>query len=168
MTPRRLVTTRRADEDIDGAVTRYLGEAGPRVAIAFIDDLQSAMSRIASYPSLGSARFELVTEIPDIRAFPLRNHPYLAIYTDDPDAVRVHRVLHTRRDIGAALNEGDHDAAWSRLVRTGRVTLPRKKGPLPSAATAGRDVRPDPRRHPCRPHLTPRARGRAAPPAPVD
>lgn len=131
MTPRRLVTTRRADEDIDGAVTRYLGEAGPRVAIAFIDDLQSAMSRIASYPSLGSARFELVTEIPDVRAFPLRNHPYLAIYTDDPDAVRVHRVLHTRRDIGAALNEGDHDAAWSRLVRTGRVTLPRKKGPLP-------------------------------------
>jgi toxin ParE1/3/4 len=103
VTPGRLVTTRRADEDVDGAVTHYLGEAGQRVAIAFIDDLQHAMSRIVSHPSLGSARFELVTEIPDIRAFPLRNHPYLVIYTDDPDAVRVHRVLHTRRDIAAVL-----------------------------------------------------------------
>ncbi|MGV2900739.1 type II toxin-antitoxin system RelE/ParE family toxin [Microbacterium sp. AGC62] len=130
MTAGRVVTTRRADEDIDGAVTRYLGEAGPPVAIAFIDDLQHALSRLTAYPSLGSARFELVTEIPDIRAFPLRNHPYLVIYTDDPDAVRVHRVLHTRRDIAAALTESDRDTAWSRLVRTGRVTLPTKKGAL--------------------------------------
>ncbi|WP_017202960.1 type II toxin-antitoxin system RelE/ParE family toxin [Microbacterium algeriense] len=103
MTPGHLVTSRRADEDIDGAVTHYLGEAGSQIAIAFIDDLQHAMSRLAAHPALGSARFESVTEIPEIRAFPLRSHPYLIIYTDDPDAVRVHRVLHTRRDIAALL-----------------------------------------------------------------
>ncbi|MCV0335911.1 type II toxin-antitoxin system RelE/ParE family toxin [Microbacterium sp.] len=61
------------------------------------------MSRLAAHPSLGSARCEVVTEIPEIRAFPLRNHPYLVFYTDDPDAVRVRRVLHTRRDIAAVL-----------------------------------------------------------------
>ncbi|WP_282848230.1 type II toxin-antitoxin system RelE/ParE family toxin [Microbacterium oxydans] len=105
MTPGHLVTSRRADEDIDGAVTRYLGDAGPKVALEFIDDLQHAMGRITAYPSLESARFELVTEIPDIRAFPLRSHPYLLIYTDDPDAVRLHRVLHTRRDIAAVLRD---------------------------------------------------------------
>lgn len=103
MIPGHLVTTRRADEDIDGAVTHYLSEAGPHVAIAFIDEVQHAMSRLAAHPCLGSARFEPVTEIPEIRAFPLRNHPYLVIYTGDPDAVRVHRVLHTRRDIAADL-----------------------------------------------------------------
>ena len=107
MTPRRVVTTTRADEDVDGAVTRYLGEAGPTIALAFVDDLQHAVSRIAAYPSLGSARFELLTEIPDLRAFPLRKHPYLVIYTDDADAVRVHRVLHTRRDIAAVLTESE-------------------------------------------------------------
>ncbi|MBS0022736.1 type II toxin-antitoxin system RelE/ParE family toxin [Microbacterium paraoxydans] len=107
MTPRRVVTTTRADEDVDGAVTRYLGEAGPTIALAFIDDLQHAVSRIAAYPSLGSARFELLTEIPDLRAFPLRKHPYLVIYTDDADAVRVHRVLHTKRDIAAVLTESE-------------------------------------------------------------
>lgn len=130
MTPQRLVTTRRADEDITGAVTRYLGDAGPEVALEFIDDLQHAMGRLTAYPSLGSARFELVTEIPDIRAFALLRFPYIVIYMDDPDAVRVHRVLHTRRDIAAALSSSDRDAAWSRLVRTGRVTLPTKKGAL--------------------------------------
>ncbi|NYF30328.1 plasmid stabilization system protein ParE [Microbacterium sp. JAI119] len=46
-----------------------------------------------------------MTEIPEIRAFPLRSHPYLIIYTHDPDAVRVHRVLHTRRDIAAVLRD---------------------------------------------------------------
>ena len=130
MTVGRVVTTRRADEDIDDAVAHYLGEAGPPVAIAFIDDLQEAMSRLAAYPSLGSTRFELVTEIPDIRVFPLRSHPYLVIYTDDPDTVRVHRVLHTKRDIAAALGANDRATAWSRLVRTGRVTLPTKKSAL--------------------------------------
>lgn len=105
MTPGHLVTSRRADEDIDGAVTHYLGEAGAQIAIAFIDDLQLAMGRLATHPSLGSARFEPVTEIPEIRAFPLRSHPHLIIYTHDPDAVRVHRVLHTRRDIAAVLRD---------------------------------------------------------------
>ena len=105
MTLARVITTRRADDDVDGAITRYLGEAGPTVAMAFIDDLQSAMSRLAAFPSLGTARFELVTGITDLRAFPLRNHPCLVIYTDDADAVRVHRVLHTRRDIAAALTD---------------------------------------------------------------
>lgn len=99
----RVVTTRRADEDIDDAVTYYLGEAGPLVATAFIDDLEQAMSRLAAHRALGSTRFELVTEIPDIRAFPLRSHPYLVVYTDDPDTVRVHRVLHTKRDIASVL-----------------------------------------------------------------
>lgn len=103
MTSLPLVTTRRADEDLDGAITHYLGEAGTQVTLDFIDDVQNAMSRLAAHPSLGSARFELVTEIPDIRAFALLRYPYVVIYTDDPDAVRVHRVLHTKRDIAAVL-----------------------------------------------------------------
>ncbi|WP_061016551.1 type II toxin-antitoxin system RelE/ParE family toxin, partial [Microbacterium sp. CCH5-D1] len=97
--------TRPGRGEIGGAVTHYLSEAGPHVAIAFIDDLQHAMGRLAAHPSLESARFEPVTEIPEIRAFPLRSHPYLIIYTHDPDAVRVHRVLHTRRDIAAVLRD---------------------------------------------------------------
>lgn len=93
------MTTRRADEDIEAAVGHYLGEGATDAAVAFVDALEDAKVLIGDYPQLGSTRLAAETGIPEMRTLALRRFPYLAFYTDDADAVRVHRVLHTARDI---------------------------------------------------------------------
>ncbi|WP_350350502.1 type II toxin-antitoxin system RelE/ParE family toxin [Microbacterium sp. A8/3-1] len=100
---RRVVTTRRADEDIDLAVEYYLLAGEHAVAEAIVDALAAALKLLVGHPSIGSARWEALIGIPDLRTLPLRHHPYVLIYTDDPDAARIHRFLHTSRDIPAEL-----------------------------------------------------------------
>jgi plasmid stabilization system protein ParE len=99
----RVVTTQRADEDVDDAVEYYLLAGEHAVAVELVDALAAALTLLARHPSIGSARWEVLTGIPELRALYLRHHPYALIYTDDPDAVRIHRFLHTSRDIPAEL-----------------------------------------------------------------
>ncbi len=96
---RRVVTTLRADDDIAAAVDYYLNEGAPDAALAFVDELEIASNVIAQHPSIGSPRFAVVTGIAQLRSVGLQRFPYLVFYTDDADAVRVHRVLHTSRDV---------------------------------------------------------------------
>lgn len=99
MSPRRVVTTRRADEDIEAALGHYLSQAATNAALAFVDALEDAKVLIGEHPQLGSTRLASEMDIPEMRTLALRRFPYLAFYTDDADAVRIHRVLHTARDI---------------------------------------------------------------------
>ena len=108
MTRRRVVTTRRADEDIDDAVTYYLSEGAADVALRFVESLEEVRDLVAEHPSIGSPRFAIDTGIAELRAISLPSFPYVAIYTDEPDAVRIHRVLHTSRDIPAELSDEGH------------------------------------------------------------
>lgn len=103
MSARQVVTTRRADEDITAAVEYYLGQGAATAALAFVDALEDAKVLIGEHPQLGSMRLGAEVDIPEIRTLALRRFPYLAFYTDDVDAVRVHRVLHTTRDIPSEL-----------------------------------------------------------------
>lgn len=107
---RRVVTTRRADEDVDLAVEYHLLAGEHAAAEALVDALAAALELLARHPSIGSARWEALIGIPDLRTLPLRHQPYALIYTDDPDAVHIHRFLHTSRDISAefAENLGGH------------------------------------------------------------
>lgn len=105
MTPRRVVTTKRADEDISTAVAYYAEAAATDVALRFVDELESAKDLLAEHPSIGSPRFAIETGIPELRGYALSRFPYVMVYTDDLDAIRVHRVLHTSRDIPAELAE---------------------------------------------------------------
>jgi toxin ParE1/3/4 len=102
---RRVVTTIRADDDVDQALDYYLTTATREVALGFVDALEDAKNLLATHPALGSARFAVTTGMGEIRDLPLSRYPYTLIYTDDPDAVRIHRVLHTKRDIHATLLE---------------------------------------------------------------
>ncbi|RUR01722.1 type II toxin-antitoxin system RelE/ParE family toxin [Labedella endophytica] len=102
---RRVVSTRRAHLDIDEAVTHYLDEGAQTVALDFIDAVQDTIELLAAHPSLGSTRFAVETGIAELRSVALRRFPYIVFYTDDDDAVRVHRVLHSRRDIPAELHD---------------------------------------------------------------
>jgi len=105
VTLRRVVTTRRADQDIDDAITYYLDAGARDTALGFVDALEKAKDLLEEHPSIGSPRFATEVGIPDLRGLPLQRFPFVAFYTDDPDAVRVHRVLHTSRDIPAELME---------------------------------------------------------------
>lgn len=97
-----VVTTRRADEDIARAAAYYLEVGDPAVAHAFVDALEAATALIAKHPSIGSPRFAVETGIDELRALALQRFPYLVFYTEDSDAIRVHRVLHTSRDLPGA------------------------------------------------------------------
>jgi toxin ParE1/3/4 len=104
VTRRRVVTTRRADEDVDGALAHYLGEGAADAAFGFVDALEDAKGLLRDHPSIGSPRFAIETGIPELRGLSLQRFPYVVFYTDDPDAVRIHRVLHMSRDIPAELS----------------------------------------------------------------
>ena len=79
-------------------------EAGDAVALDFINALEDGIEQITRSPNSGSLRFAYELAIPDLRAWGLRRFPYVVFYTNDPDAVRVHRVLHSSRDIPAELS----------------------------------------------------------------
>ena len=101
-----MVTTKRADQDIEAALDHYLGEGANDAALALVDALEDTKVLIGEHPQLGSTRLAAETDIPEMRTLALRRFPYLAFYTDDADAVRIHRVLHTARDIPSGLLEG--------------------------------------------------------------
>ncbi|PSL38335.1 toxin ParE1/3/4 [Labedella gwakjiensis] len=102
---RRVVSTRRAYLDIDEAVDHYLDEGAHAAALDFVDAVQDTTELLAAHPSIGSTRFAIETGIAELRSIALRRFPYIIFYTDDDDAVRVQRVLHSRRDIPAELHD---------------------------------------------------------------
>lgn len=103
MSTRRVVTTRQADDDIDAALEDLLHGGRPEVVRAFIDELQLIRDLLAEFPSIGSSRFALETHIPGLRDVAGKRFPHVVFYTDDEDAVRIHRLLHGSRDIPATL-----------------------------------------------------------------
>lgn len=106
MSVRRVLTTASADDDIVGAIDYYVISGAEEAASGFIDALEDAKDLIAEFPSIGSSRFALETEIPELRDVGMKRFPFVIFYTDDADAVRIHRVLHTSRDIPAGLAGG--------------------------------------------------------------
>ena len=54
MSGKPVVLRERARRDIDEAVEHYLAEAGPTVALAFIDALEDARRQIGEQPAGGS------------------------------------------------------------------------------------------------------------------
>ena len=90
--------------DIEAAVDRYRHEAGPHVALDFVDALEAASNHLRNYPNSGSLRFAFELEIPELRSWPLQKFPYLIFYVPENDRIDVWRVLHARRDIPAYLS----------------------------------------------------------------
>ena len=103
MSVRRVVTSASADEDILGAIDYYVLSGAIDAASGFIDALQDAKDLIAEFPAIGSSRFALETQILVLRDVGVKRFPFIIFYTDDADAVRIHRVLHTSRDLPVGL-----------------------------------------------------------------
>lgn len=99
MTAKRVVPRSRANKDVIDAVDHYLTEAGERVALGFVDELQAAYRSIGQQPAAGSPRYGDELGVPGLRSRPLDRYPYLVFYVELADRIDVWRVLHTSRDI---------------------------------------------------------------------
>lgn len=99
MTSLRVVTTKQADADINAATDHYVAQGNTKAALSFVDTLEEAKALLSKHPHLGSLRFAIELNIAEIRAFTLQRFPYIIFYSLFADTIRIHRVLHTARDI---------------------------------------------------------------------
>jgi toxin ParE1/3/4 len=56
-------------------------------------------------PATGAPRYAHALNLPGLRSWPLKRHPYLVFYVQRADPIDVWRVLHGSRDIPARMQE---------------------------------------------------------------
>lgn len=94
-----------ARRDVEAAIDHYLGDAGPVIAMRFIDALEAGYRLIAEHPASGSPRYAHELALPGLRCLPVRGFPWFVFYVAREDYIDVWRVLHARRDIPARLRD---------------------------------------------------------------
>ena len=109
MSGKPVVLRERARRDIDEAVEHYLAEAGPSVALAFIDALEEVFRLVGEQPAAGSPRYAHELGIPGLRFRPAGEFPYLVFHVEGEVEIDVWRVLHGARDIPAGMREPRED-----------------------------------------------------------
>lgn len=98
-----------AERDVEQAVDCYRDEAGPQIALDFLDGLEAAITHLCEHPLSGSLRLAFELEIPDLRSWTLQRFPRLLFYVPDDDRIDIWWVLHARRDIPTFLTvDPDH------------------------------------------------------------
>ena len=105
MSSKPVVLRERARRDIDEAVEHYVSEAGPEVALKFIDALEDTLRQIGKRPVSGSPRHAHELEIPGLRFRSIGRFPYLVFYVERDAEIDAWRVLHGARDIPAWMRE---------------------------------------------------------------
>lgn len=109
MKRRPVILRARADLDLTDAVDHYLAETGAEVALALIAAIEQACGHLAMHPASGSPRYAQELDLPGLRAWRVRRHPYLIFYLAQDDYVDVWRILHSARDIPASLRTQGND-----------------------------------------------------------
>ena len=107
MSDKRIIPRELARDDAEAAVDYYAREAGPEVALGFIDALQAAYDLIANHPESGSLRYSYELGLPDLRNVYLKRYPNLVFYREQADFIDVWRVLHAKRDIPQWMQASD-------------------------------------------------------------
>ena len=105
MSGKPVVLREQARRDIDEAVEHYLSEAGPAVALSFVDALEDTLSQIGERPASGSPRHAHELDIPGLRFRSVGGFPYLVFYVEREADIGVWRVLHGARDIPSWMKE---------------------------------------------------------------
>ena len=101
MSGKPVVLRERARRDVDEVIEHYLSEAGPAVALNFIDALEDTLRQIGERPASGSPRYAHELEIPGLRVRSVGRFPHLIFYVERDADIDVWRVLHGARDIPA-------------------------------------------------------------------
>lgn len=105
MTSKPVVPRAKARADVEHAVDYYLREAGPEIAVGFIDALELAYALIGNNPASGSPRWAHDLNLPGLRSVRLKGFPWLLFYIEAEACVDVWRVLHAKRDMPAWMDD---------------------------------------------------------------
>lgn len=105
MTAKPVVPRALATQDVDDAISYYLGENAEAAALGFIDALEQAYAHIGCHPASGSTRYAHELDLPELRAWPLKRYPYVVFYVAQPAHIDVWRVLHGLSNIPAWLRD---------------------------------------------------------------
>jgi toxin ParE1/3/4 len=101
VTAKRVIPRALSNLDVEQAISRYLKEAGAKIALGFVDDLERAYAHISRHPATGSSRYETELNLPGLRFWALTHYPHLVFYLERRHQIDVWRVLHAKRDIPA-------------------------------------------------------------------
>ncbi|MER2509980.1 type II toxin-antitoxin system RelE/ParE family toxin [Amaricoccus sp.] len=93
-----------ARDDIQAVAAHYLADSGPGIALAFTDQLQRALVRIAVGAEPGSAWLAQALDLPGLRAWRVARFPHLVLAIERPDHFDLLRVLHAKRDLPNAFD----------------------------------------------------------------
>lgn len=96
-----------ARQDAEQAIDFYLSEAGPDVALRFIDALDATYRQIGDNPGGSSPRWGHDLNLPGLRSQKMKRFPYLVFLMERADHVDVWRILHAERDIPSWLQGGE-------------------------------------------------------------
>lgn len=96
---RRLEFSPEAEADLSDIAT-YIARDNPERAHSFIDELEARCADLLGFSKSGRARAELA---PELRSKP--HGRYVIFYTSGAETVRIERILHGARDIGAEFGE---------------------------------------------------------------
>lgn len=96
-----------ARRDIQRQFSYYLVERdAPEVALRFLDAAEEALKTIGRDPAIGAPRS--VANLPGLRSWPVPGFENIRVYyVETPEAVRIVRILHGRRDLGRILARED-------------------------------------------------------------
>ena len=83
-------------------IAAFIAEDNPSRALTFVDELEAKCDLLGRTPGLGTHRPELGD---GIRMLPHRR--YLILYREAGKVVRIERIMHGARDIGADEVEAD-------------------------------------------------------------
>lgn len=104
---RRVVRSGPARRDIAEAAL-YLGGDDPDSIDRFLQGIDETCERLTHSAETGSPFEFAPASMPDLRYVLVKHFPkYLVFYRVVGDTVRVHRVLHSARDLSNLLDPGD-------------------------------------------------------------
>lgn len=95
----------RATGDVDDAVAYYLKEHAEQAALGLVDALEDAYALLSRHPAIGTSRYAHELDIPGLRSWSLPRFPYVVFYLEQEDHIDIWRVLQSRRDIPAWMQE---------------------------------------------------------------
>jgi toxin ParE1/3/4 len=104
VTPRRLDIRELALRDLESVADHYIKEGGEALAMRFVDTVATCLQQIGRSPLTGSLQFTYDLGIPELRARPVGRFPSVVFYVTHHDHVDIWRVLHSARDVSAALS----------------------------------------------------------------
>jgi toxin ParE1/3/4 len=105
MSIKPVVPRDRAKRDVDDAVADYLNEHAESVALGLVDALEDAYALLSRHPAIGASRYAHELDIIGLRSWPLPRFPYAIFYIEHEDYIDVWRVLHSRRDVPASMQQ---------------------------------------------------------------